>query len=355
MIGRRSLLLAGVSLPAASAAFAQCVTDALTVDACLGGVRLTAPTTPPGATLNLNFMTPGALDPLITFTRASTATYFDATGTMQTAAINAPRWDYDPVSLQFRGLLLEDTRVNSLLNSAAPGTQSVTVTAAPWTLSFFGTGTITKSGAATGALVGTGPQRVQQTFTPTAGTLTLTLTGTVINAQIEAGVGATSFIATAGAPVTRASDVCLLPSANMGFFTGSPGGSWFAEFDYVNSTGGRVINHGTASLNAAPMQLNGSGSVGQYDAVANVFSATTTSTNAIVKGATTWTAGAAKACGNAGPVATAANLTNGYAVLSTVGVKFLSVGGTAAASGHIRRVAYWPRVLTDAEMQQVTT
>ena len=71
---------------------------------------------PAGATLNLNFMT-GTLDPLLTFTRASTGTYFDATGTMQTAAINAPRWDYDPVLLQSRGLLLEDQRTNSAINS----------------------------------------------------------------------------------------------------------------------------------------------------------------------------------------------------------------------------------------------
>ena len=42
---------------------------------------------PPGATLNLNFMT-ATLDPLLTFTRASTGTYFDSTGTMQTAGLN---------------------------------------------------------------------------------------------------------------------------------------------------------------------------------------------------------------------------------------------------------------------------
>ena len=115
---------------------------------------------PPGVTLDLDFMV-GALDPRITFTRASTGTYFDATGTMQTAAVNVPRWDYDPNTLALRGLLFEEQRTNALLNSATLGTQSVTVTAQTYTLSFYGTGTITKSGAATGALVGTGefPQR----------------------------------------------------------------------------------------------------------------------------------------------------------------------------------------------------
>ena len=77
---------------------------------------------PAGATLSLNFLTPGTLDPLLTFTRASTGTYFDATGTMQTAAINAPRWDYDPVSLQLRGLLLEDQRTNVAFPSVVDNT-----------------------------------------------------------------------------------------------------------------------------------------------------------------------------------------------------------------------------------------
>jgi len=115
VISRRSLLLAGAAIP--TAAYGQCVTDTPAVDACLGGVRLTGPSLPPGATLDLNFMQPGTLDPRITFTRASTGTYFDSAGTMQTAAVNAPRWDYDPVTLQIRGLLLEDQRTNAAINS----------------------------------------------------------------------------------------------------------------------------------------------------------------------------------------------------------------------------------------------
>ena len=178
--------------------------------------------------LDLNFMEPGSLDPRITFTRGSTATYFDATGTMQTVSGNTPRWDYDPVTHALRGLLIEEARTNVLLNSATLGTQSVTVTAQAYTLSFYGTGTITKSGTAGGALVGTGAsQRVSQTFTPTAGTLTLTVTGSVLNAQLEAGAFATSYIPTTAAAVTRAQDLCRIPSTNMGWFT-PPGGSWAA-------------------------------------------------------------------------------------------------------------------------------
>ena len=58
------------------------------------------------------------LDPRVTFTRSSGGTYWDASGTMQTAGNNTPRYDYDPATLAFRGLLIEGKRTNLLLNSA---------------------------------------------------------------------------------------------------------------------------------------------------------------------------------------------------------------------------------------------
>lgn len=86
-------------------------------------------------------------------------------------------------------------RRNTLLATETLATQSVTVTAAARTLSFYGTGTITLSGASTaGPLVGTGSSnRVSLTFTPTAGSLTLTVTGSVTQAQLELGSTATNY------------------------------------------------------------------------------------------------------------------------------------------------------------------
>jgi hypothetical protein len=78
-------------------------------------------------------------------------------------------------------------RRNILTNTDSLSTQTVTVRAVEHVLSFFGTGTVTLSGASTaGPLVGTGENdRVHIAFTPTAGSLTLTVSGSVNYAQLE--------------------------------------------------------------------------------------------------------------------------------------------------------------------------
>jgi hypothetical protein len=73
------------------------------------------PTTRP--TLTLDFAKAKRVDPRVTFTRATTATYFDASGTLRSAAANAPRIDFDPATLLCRGLLIEEQRANLLLQS----------------------------------------------------------------------------------------------------------------------------------------------------------------------------------------------------------------------------------------------
>lgn len=82
-------------------------------------------------------------------------------------------------------------RKNILLATETLAPQSVTTLAAQYTLSFTGTGSVTLSGTATGTLTGTGANdRVSLTVTPTAGTLTLTVSGSVTKAQLELGASA---------------------------------------------------------------------------------------------------------------------------------------------------------------------
>lgn len=151
-----------------------------------------------------------------TFTRATAATYVNASGNIATAASGELRYTYDPVTLSALGVLIEEQRTNLLLNTDTLSTQSVTVTAVAHTLSFYGTGTVTLSGVSTaGPLVGTGafPTRVTLTFTPTAGSLTLTVTGSVRYANLEVGSFATSWIPTTGTAATRNADVLTLTGA----------------------------------------------------------------------------------------------------------------------------------------------
>lgn len=113
------------------------------------------------------------------------------------------------------GLRVEPARTNLFLNSRAAATQSITVTAVAHTLSFVGTGTITLSGVSVdGPLVGTGANDlVQLTFTPTAGLLTCTVSGSIDYVQLEVGSYASSRITTTGASATRAVDNITLATS----------------------------------------------------------------------------------------------------------------------------------------------
>ena len=82
-------------------------------------LSLNFPTTNPS--LMIDFVNRSTLDSRVTFTRASTATYFDSSGVITTAAANVPRFDYNPSTLQPRGLLIEEQRTNSIRNNTMQG------------------------------------------------------------------------------------------------------------------------------------------------------------------------------------------------------------------------------------------
>ena len=143
-----------------------------------------------------------------TLTRASAATYWDAAGLLQTAAVDTARVGYTRDGT-FLGALIEPAATNLLLNNATLSTQTRAVSnATQYTLSFYGTGAVTLSGAAIGTITGTGATaRTTYTFTAASSSLTLTPSGSVTYAQLETGSVDTSVIVTAGATVTRAADV----------------------------------------------------------------------------------------------------------------------------------------------------
>jgi len=71
----------------------------------------------PQPSLVLDFAGTGALDSRITFTRSTTGTYYNSSGVLSTAAINAPRFDYNPSTLAPLGLLIEQSSTNLILYS----------------------------------------------------------------------------------------------------------------------------------------------------------------------------------------------------------------------------------------------
>lgn len=79
--------------------------------------------------LSLDFSKVKALDPRITFTRASSATLSNNQGMLVTVANNVPRFDYEPVNKTVKGLLIEEQRTNLFTYS-----NNYTLSPGGWTL-----------------------------------------------------------------------------------------------------------------------------------------------------------------------------------------------------------------------------
>lgn len=75
----------------------------------------------PKPTIDLQFAGATSLDNRITFTRASTATFFNSVGVLTSAAINEARFDYNPSTLAPQGLLIEEARTNGIRNNTMVG------------------------------------------------------------------------------------------------------------------------------------------------------------------------------------------------------------------------------------------
>lgn len=88
-----------------------------------------------GAALSLNFAASETLDSKITFTRASSALRTNASGVLESVAINVPRIDYDPITHACKGLLIEEARTNLSVYSNDFRTTSQAGETRPWVLS----------------------------------------------------------------------------------------------------------------------------------------------------------------------------------------------------------------------------
>ena len=307
----------------------------------------------------LDFTT-ATLDVRVTFTRAlATATRTNASGYIEGVVANTPRFDYDPVTLACKGLLIEESRANVLLNSLIDGTiletQIVATTAVAYTLSFYGTGNIVLSGASIATVTGTGayPSRKTFTFTPTVGALTLTISGTVQYAQLEVGAFPTSYIPTTTTALTRNADVAVMTGTNFS--------NWY------NASEGTFVTSGTVLNNAAPFQADdgttdnriyctirpsgGSGGPGNV-IVGGVIQ---TSSFGNFNNVTTNTAAISYKLNNFMATLNGATVTtDASGTVPTVNTLRFMNNTSSTNTGWVRKLMYFPQVLTSAELSAFT-
>lgn len=157
---------------------------------------------------------PGFVPDSGTFGRASAASYVDPMGTLRQAVAGAPRFTADPATGVNLGMLFEEARTNSLLQSDLPATQTVSLPAGTYTLWVAGSGSATLSGGPAGTATAATPI----TFTLGATTsVTVTVAGTLARFQLENGATTTSYIATTSAAVTRAAETLTIPADSSWF------------------------------------------------------------------------------------------------------------------------------------------
>ncbi len=406
-----------------------------TVPTGMGAGPLPSLGAPPS--LDLSFMTPGTMPSGVTFTRASTAKYFDVSGTMQSAAANAPRWDYNPTSHALNGLLIEESRANVCLwsadlshagvwtvtgiTSAAPtvtanqtaapdGTvtaarlvfpavsaaggasidfQQPTMTAAAYAFSVYLKGNA--GGEQLYLIVEDGTASVfyklrvtlttaWQRFTLTTPALTAAQWNIAIGAdlrdatqtstpaqtifawgaQVEQGAFATSYIPTTAAAVTRAADACSLTDAAL--FLGAAGKTIQVEGMAMQAMPAGQDGYWASLHDATPtnlLQLITPPSSSSIRTVVYIGTVTYANGADTAIGAEPAVFKAALANGTVWNSAVNGALVPGSGGASAVGTgtfTILNIGsGSTAVDGYIRRVRYWPRALTAAELQSVTT
>jgi hypothetical protein len=362
------------------------------------------------AGFDVNFLT-GTLDPRITFTRTTTGTYIGSDGLVKTAAIDEPRFDYDPTTLQPRGLLIEVARTNILLHSSdltqavwTPTNATVAMTAtgpngvansATTVTATAGNATVLQAviAASTGRIssvyikrrTGTGTVEITQNggTTWTAVTVTTGWTrvslpaATVLNpivglrivssgdavdvaffqceTSISAASSITSVIPTSASQVTRAADVALVTGTNFSSWYNATEGSMLAVFSAFTTAGfgtAYTVSNGTSTQQWTPSAA--------LSNITHIVSAVTTQAtisvgtyapNTIFKSAFGVKLNSVQAAVNGvlGTEDTAANMPT---------VDRLNIGSNATSgvqlTGHIRSLTYYPTRLTNAELQALT-
>ena len=409
----------------------------------ISGQNLTA-----DASLSYNFLDASSLPSSITFTRASTATFFNSAGVLTSAAINTPRFDYNPATLAAQGLLIEEQRTNLLvqsqtfqttwiLASATLSTDATTApdgtltadklivdngvsttgansnggiaqnpagtTAIPYSYSIFAkaaevnsiriretvtTGAIAKVSLIDGSVVyeagsassftvvstfiGNGWWRITAIRTP-ATTLGFvfkpgidTGNGTsgifIWGAQLEAGAFPTSYIPTTTTALTRSADVASVNTLSPWFNAteGTLYGEVSSAAQTVSGVSRRIanINDGTEADRIAVGWAGATSVAAAFVTDNSVTQASFTSPSGAypfpTKVALAYKAADFQAAVNGSAFAAVSSGTVPTVNRMTIGDVVTGSNGTQNINGHIRRITYYPRRLSQAELTAIT-
>ena len=352
MMERRSFLLGSTSLLATSRALAQIPGGEATIGGCFGAPANTeACGQGPVVSLDLTQGNTPLFQANVAFTRASTATYFDSTGTLQTAAINAPRFPYAYNGSAWvpQGFLVEAGATNLYLNSQAPAPQTITVAnATQYTISFYGTGSIAYSGAATGTLSGTGAN-VLSSVTITSATTSLVMAapvGSVTNVQVETGAAATSRIITGASTASRSPDVAQATGKLLATMSAA-NASIMVETQNVANTPGRILGSNANTWGLYYASASSVGVVGNGPSISSAFP-TGTWSNPQRVGIAWNVAGTSMSASGASPTVSGT---------TTQGLYFQFIGGGYTGTqidGTISRLAVWNSRLPNSTLQAKT-
>jgi len=212
--------------------------------------------------------------------------------------------------------------------------------------------------------IGNGWIRLSMTFQPSttstnfwvrsgAGNGVANATLYIWGAQVEAGSFPTSYIKTTGATATRALDI---PQINVSNFINKSAGTFLATFNYTDPTN-VAPNYVLGGLSNARVFYNNSGTSAWY-----YFDGSAAITFGVLDSGEVYKlAVAIKTDSN---ISTAKNgdivttSTSGTTLMTNIeAYPTLAIGGGDASqklNGHIKSITYYPRRLTDAQIQRLT-
>jgi hypothetical protein len=249
-LGKLQAQLANYTLNAAAAITGGTIAGVTVSNAVINTAAL-------DTSLDLNFLS-GVLNSRITFTRASVATYFDANGVMQTAASGVARFDHAPAIVDVAtapyvnaplGLLIEESRTNSVRNSSAVGSTAGVVGSGgvlPTYWSFGGTPALTVSVVGTG--FESGIPYVDLSFSGTTSS-SFTLTIDLLACSATAVITSSAYLRlTAGTLANFGIDVCAWTygGGSSGILPVTPTGAGLAtqRFSVPNGAGSGLYTVG---------------------------------------------------------------------------------------------------------------